>query len=55
MMTGCAIAIAAVEAGVADGLLVCALDRATRDQLDAAEFASAQSATGGDCSTVTAW
>jgi Resolvase, N terminal domain len=37
-MTGRAIAIAAVEAGIADGLLVRALDRATRDQLDAAEL-----------------
>ena len=37
-MTGRAIAIAAVEADIADGLLVRALDRATRDQLDAAEL-----------------
>lgn len=37
-MTGRAMAIAAVEAGIADGLLVRALDRATRDQLDAAEL-----------------
>jgi DNA invertase Pin-like site-specific DNA recombinase len=37
-MTGRAIALAAVEAGIADGLLVRALDRATRDQLDAAEL-----------------
>nr|WP_261880260.1 recombinase family protein [Mycobacterium marinum] len=37
-MTGRAIAVAAVEAGIADGLLVRALDRATRDQLDAAEL-----------------
>ncbi|WP_245969114.1 recombinase family protein [Williamsia muralis] len=37
-MHGRAVAIAAVEAGLADGLLVRALDRATRDQLDAAEL-----------------
>ncbi|CAN5802366.1 hypothetical protein BH10ACT9_BH10ACT9_36550 [soil metagenome] len=37
-MTGRSIAIAAIEAGIADGLLVRALDRATRDQLDAAEL-----------------
>ena len=32
-------AIAAIESGLADGLLVRALDRATRDQLDAASIA----------------
>ena len=37
-MTGRAIAIAAIEAGIADGMLVRSLDRATRDQLDAAEL-----------------
>ncbi|OZG27697.1 resolvase [Williamsia sp. 1138] len=37
-MNGRAVAIAAIEAGLADGLLVRALDRATRDQLDAASL-----------------
>lgn len=37
-MHGRAVAIAAIEAGMADGLLVRALDRATRDQLDAAQL-----------------
>lgn len=38
MMHGRAVAITALEAGLADVLLVRALDRATRDQLDAAEL-----------------
>ncbi|ANY25219.1 recombinase family protein [Gordonia terrae] len=37
-MHGRAVAINALEAGMADALLVRALDRATRDQLDAAEL-----------------
>lgn len=37
-MYGRAVAIAAIEAGVADALLVRALDRATRDQEDAAKL-----------------
>lgn len=37
-MHGRAVAIAAIEMGVADALLVRALDRATRDQLDAAQL-----------------
>lgn len=37
-MYGRATAIAAIESGVADALLVRALDRATRDQLDAAKL-----------------
>lgn len=37
-MHGRAVAIAAIESGVADALLVRALDRATRDQLDAAQL-----------------
>lgn len=38
LMHGRSVAIAAIENGVADVLLVRALDRATRDQLDAAEL-----------------
>ncbi len=37
-MYGRAIAVAGIEAGVADALLVRALDRATRDQLDGAKL-----------------
>ena len=37
-MFGREVAIAAVESGVAQGLLVRALDRVTRDQLDAAQI-----------------
>jgi DNA invertase Pin-like site-specific DNA recombinase len=37
-MYGRAIAIAGIEAGIADALLVRALDRATRDQLDGAKL-----------------
>lgn len=37
-MHGRAVAIAAIETGAADALLVRALDRATRDQLDAAQL-----------------
>lgn len=37
-MHGREVAIAAIESGVADALLVRALDRATRDQLDAAKL-----------------
>ena len=37
-MYGRAVAIAAIESGVADALLVRALDRATRDQEDAAKL-----------------
>lgn len=38
MMHGRSVAIAAIENGIADVLLVRALDRATRDQLDAAQL-----------------
>ncbi|TLG12169.1 resolvase [Nocardia cyriacigeorgica] len=37
-MYGRAVAIAAIEMGVADGLLIRALDRGTRDQLDGAQL-----------------
>lgn len=37
-MHGRAVAIAAIEMGVADGLLIRALDRGTRDQLDGAQL-----------------
>jgi DNA invertase Pin-like site-specific DNA recombinase len=43
---GRACAIAAIEAGLADALLVRALDRATRDQLDAAALAKRANANG---------
>ena len=39
-------AIAAIESGLADGLLVRALDRATRDQLDAASIAKRANTNG---------
>ena len=35
---GRSVAIAAIEMGVADGLLIRALDRGTRDQLDGAQL-----------------
>ncbi|WP_239535987.1 recombinase family protein [Rhodococcoides fascians] len=41
-------AIAAVESGLADGLLVRALDRATREQLDAASIAKRANINGLD-------
>ena len=43
---GRATAIAAIEAGLADALLVRALDRATRDQLDAAAIAQRANVNG---------
>lgn len=46
LLHGRAVAIAAIEAGVADGLLVRALDRATRDQEDAAKLFKRADANG---------